>query len=311
MKENNQEELKVISAWLHYIERMTHEEIAEQLHLSRVSVTRLIQKAREEGIVQFTITKPLPAQYQLENRLKDKFNLRSVVIVKTMAESNDTLTEVSRAGARALTNLLFPGCRVGVAFSSTLRSLVDYLTIDPANEPITIQELSGTYLSPTTPYGVSWQLAEKLKARLISLPVPAIVQSEEAHDAILSEPSIREAMQGIGQVDLAIVGLGQTGANATLLKTSYLNEEQMQSIRDQGGVGDILFHFYDINGNYVHTPLEGRVIALTWENVTRIPDIIAVAYGIEKVKTILGALRTGVVHHLVTDYETARAVLEA
>ncbi|PKO11890.1 MAG: hypothetical protein CVU39_26855 [Chloroflexi bacterium HGW-Chloroflexi-10] len=310
MAENNQDELIVIAAWLYYVERMTHEEIAAELHMSRVSITRLLQRARSEGVVQFTITRPLPDQFKIESRLKEKFNLRSATIAKTMSDPNDTAKEVCRYAAVTLKKLLFRNCRLGVAFSSTLSNMVEFLDGNTAPEGITIQELAGTYLSPNAPYGISWRIAEKLNAKINSLPIPVVVQSEEIRDAMLQEPSIKEAMQGIPNVDLAVVGLGRIGDDSTLVKTGHFTPEMMRILKHQGAVGDILLHFYDRDGNYVSNPIRNRMIILQWEELQRIPDVIGVAFGANKVVAIQGALRSGTVHHLVTDMETAMAVMK-
>jgi DNA-binding transcriptional regulator LsrR (DeoR family) len=310
MAENNQDELIVIAAWLYYVEHLTHEEIAAELHMSRVSITRLLQRARSEGVVQFTITRPLPDQFKIESRLKEKFNLRSATIAKTMSDPNDTVKEVCRYAAVTLKKLLFRNCRLGVAFSSTLSNMVEFLDGNTAPEGITIQELAGTYLSPNAPYGISWRIAEKLNAKINSLPIPVVVQSEEIRDAMLQEPSIKEAMQGIPNVDLAMVGLGRIGDDSTLVKTGHFTPEMMRILKQQGAVGDILLHFYDRDGNYVSNPIQNRMIILQWEELQRIPDVIGVAFGANKVVAIQGALRSGTVHHLVTDMETAMAVMK-
>lgn len=310
MAETNQDDLMVIAAWLYYHERLTHEQIAERLKMSRVSITRLLQRARAEGVVQFTITRPLPEQYKLESRLKDKFGLKSVTISQTMANEADTIREVCRAAAFCLKNNLFPECRLGLAFSSTLSHMVEFLDGTSTPRNITIQELAGTYLSPNAPYGISWRIAEKLNANIISLPVPVVVQSEEMRNGLLNEPSIKEAIQGIPLVDVAMVGLGRIGPKSTLVKTGHFTPEMMDELKSRGAVGDILLHFYDRDGKYVANPIENRMLILKWEELTRIPNVIGVATGQNKVEAIKGALLSGTVHHLVTDTDTALAVVK-
>jgi DNA-binding transcriptional regulator LsrR (DeoR family) len=310
MVRNNQDETMVIAAWLYYVEDLTHEEIAKQLQMSRVSITRLLQRARNEGVVQFTITRPMPEQFKLETRLKEKFGLRSVSIAKTMSTPNETTKEVCRYAAVTLQKLLFPGCRLGMAFSSTLSHMVDFLDSNNAPDNIIIQELAGTYLSPNAPYGISWRIAEKLSAKIISMMVPVVVQNEEIRNAMLQEPSIKEAMQGIPLVDLAVVGLGRIGHDSTLVKTGHFTPEMMADLKAQGAVGDILLHFYDLHGNHLSNPIENRMIILNWQEVQQIPDVIGVATGYNKVEAIQGALRSGTVHHLVTDMETALGIMK-
>jgi DNA-binding transcriptional regulator LsrR (DeoR family) len=55
--------------------------------------------------------------------------------------------------------------------------------------------------------------------------------------------------------------------------------------------------------------LRDRVIAFDARRLGRVPAAIGVAAGHTKVRPILGALRAGVVHTLVTDVATAEAVI--
>jgi DNA-binding transcriptional regulator LsrR (DeoR family) len=309
MKDKNQEEQMVIIAWLYYVEHLTHEAIAEKMNLSRVGVTRILQKARSEGIVRFSITRPLPEHFKLENRFKEKFNLRSVTIVRTLSSPLETNQEVCRAAAFLLSKRLFAGCRLGLAFSQTLSSMVDYLDQNACPGNITIQELTGTYLSPDAPYGISWRIAEKIKAHLVSIPVPVVVQSEDIRNMILQEPSIREAFSGFSRVDLAMIGLGNVDPHSTLVKAHYYTPAEMLEQQNRGAVGELLLYFYDNQGKFITNPLQNRMIVIPREDILRIKDVIGVACGPEKVDAIRGALLTGVVHHLVTDQETAIAVM--
>ncbi|MEL6209782.1 MAG: sigma factor-like helix-turn-helix DNA-binding protein, partial [Pseudomonadota bacterium] len=45
------DDLMVRAAWMYYHDDLTHAEIARKLGLSRVKVTRLLKRAREQGIV--------------------------------------------------------------------------------------------------------------------------------------------------------------------------------------------------------------------------------------------------------------------
>ncbi len=68
--------------------------------------------------------------------------------------------------------------------------------------------------------------------------------------------------------------------------------------------------FFEINGRPVPSPIENRLIGLGLDELERIPSVICVAGGSPKVASILGALRGGYVSVLITDNETARAVIE-
>ena len=107
---NPQEELMVEVAWMYYEEGLTHQAIAEKLNKSRVSITRLLQRAREEGIVQVRILKPLPHRLELKRRLQAKYELEDAIITESHSDFEKTLDGIGMAGVNHLFSLLQPPC---------------------------------------------------------------------------------------------------------------------------------------------------------------------------------------------------------
>jgi DNA-binding transcriptional regulator LsrR (DeoR family) len=77
-----------------------------------------------------------------------------------------------------------------------------------------------------------------------------------------------------------------------------------------GIAGDMGGRVFTIDGDLPEHELTGRAVGLTFEELRRIPAVIAVAFGASKARPILGALRTGVINVLCTDDVAARGVLE-
>lgn len=98
--------------------------------------------------------------------------------------------------------------------------------------------------------------------------------------------------------------------DCTVVRTGFLTPEQMADLRRQGAVGDILMRYFDAFGRRVPTPLESRIISPEWEDIRRIPHVVVMAAGPTKVEPILGALRGGFCHCLITDTETAEQALQ-
>ena len=309
MGNSSQEDQMILAAWLYYEERLTQEEIAEQLGVSRVAITRLLQRARQEGIVQIRVTRPLPLQYELERQLKIKFDLENIIVVNTADAMDETLEAIGQAGALLLSKLIFTDCRLGMAWSSTVTRIAPYIDKPARPLKMAVNELAGTFLGPDTPYGVSWRVAEKLGVPLESLPVPVVVQNEAALSAIMQEDRIQLALTHAAEVDIALVGLGDVSPESSMIRTGYLTPDQMAEMRSRGAVGDVLMRFYDIEGHHVPNPYEARTISLQWEQILVIPHIVVMACGKRKAEAILGALRAGMVKSLVTDVAAAEAVL--
>ncbi len=56
----------------HYIDGLSQVEIAKKLHLSRPTISRALQTAKETGLVQIKINDPLTSTATLQKQLKEK-----------------------------------------------------------------------------------------------------------------------------------------------------------------------------------------------------------------------------------------------
>lgn len=308
---DSSEDLMVRAAWMYYHDGLTQRAIADRLDTSRVAVTRLLQRARDEGIVQIKIRKPLPICFELERRLQESFDLQDACVVPTQTNVDDTLDEIGRAGADHLHSILRPNLRLGFGWSTTVSRMAPYLESPAERVPCVINDLAGSMLGEINPYSVSAKVAETLSAPLDPLSVPVVLQSETARDTLLTEPSVRTALANARTCDTAFAGLGEVGPDSTMIRTGYLTPTQMATIQGRGAVGEILMRFFDEDGNNVPTSLDAKVISLEWEDIQKIPDVVIMAAGIEKIPAIRGALRGGLCTCLITDVDTAQALLSS
>lgn len=302
------DDLVVTVANLYYAEDLTQEEVAERLSLSRVAVTRILKRAREDGLVQITVKRPLPDLYALGLRLERAFGLRAARVAATGSSADDSLENLGRAGAELLSRFALPGKRIGAAWSRTVSAIVPYVR-RPAKPPLCVNELAGTYLEPGVPYGVSWKLAERLGAPLETIPAPVLVRSAEAKALMLEERSVARSFENAAKVDVAFVGLGGVSADSSLMKTGYLTEEHLREITEKGAVGDMLMRYFDAEGRHVRMSFEDRAVSPEWETLRRLPLVVAMAYGPSKLAAIKGALAGRLVQGLVTDRATAELLL--
>jgi DNA-binding transcriptional regulator LsrR (DeoR family) len=76
-------------------------------------------------------------------------------------------------------------------------------------------------------------------------------------------------------------------------------------------VGDICARYFDIQGRFLDSDDYKHIIGIPVESLRGVKKIICVIGGIEKAYSLLGALRTGLLKILVTDEQTATAVMTA
>ena len=73
--------LLVEAARLYYEHDFSQQQIAQKLGVSRPGVSRLLNKAREQGIVRIEIRDPSDRGIKIENDLREKYELKKVVVV--------------------------------------------------------------------------------------------------------------------------------------------------------------------------------------------------------------------------------------
>jgi DNA-binding transcriptional regulator LsrR (DeoR family) len=83
---------------------------------------------------------------------------------------------------------------------------------------------------------------------------------------------------------------------------------EIADIAAAGGVGEILGHFVDADGQILETALSSRMLSASFPK-TRNERLVALAGGHEKVDAIRAILNSHRLFGLITDERTAKALL--
>ena len=110
---------------------------------------------------------------------------------------------------------------------------------------------------------------------------------------------------------LKLVGVGTVSLEAQLVAAGLIESREIEAISAEGGLGEMLGHFFDENGDFVDTPLTKRTIAASLQNRAQRADrIIALAGGPQKIAAIRAVLNSGQLSGLITDERTAQSLLD-
>jgi DNA-binding transcriptional regulator LsrR (DeoR family) len=131
------------------------------------------------------------------------------------------------------------------------------------------------------------------------------LSAPEVFDAFLAETSVRDAMALWDRIDVAVVGIGMPHKTERL----DIGDERHDPLLDDS-VGDVVRHYFDEQGDIINWRGEGHMIGVTCDQLRRAPISIGLAAGNEKVRSIIGAARTGMITRLITDTRTAEGVLD-
>jgi DNA-binding transcriptional regulator LsrR (DeoR family) len=298
-------------ARLFFERQLTKVEIAARLGISRFRVARLLDRALAEGVVRIEF-RDTPAQDRaLGGRVAERFGIGRCVV----AASNDD-PPVARLGAEVVDGLLEPGESIGIAWGSTVARVVRAMpTRDDASLDVVQLAGSSTRLDAASdPGDLTRVLAERLGARHHRIHAPAFVESAELRAALRRQPEVAATVERFGAIDVAVVGIGAFGptagaASSSLLRSGALSAAEAARLATLGAIGDLLVHPFTAEGRFVAPDLAARAIAISIDELRRVPSVVAVAAGPAKVAAIRGALLTGVVGVLVTDAATAVGLL--
>ncbi|MFN3983198.1 MAG: sugar-binding transcriptional regulator, partial [Caldilinea sp.] len=202
---------------------------------------------------------------------------------------------------------------IGIAWGTGVHAAVSALGED-RNQQIDVVQILGS-LGAANPLidgpDLARLLAGKLGGRYFDLHAPALVEQPALRNLLLNEPSMREILERARSVALAITGIGTVQEEAaSFLRAGHLSPEALADLRRQGVVGETCGRFFDIHGRFEQFAINERVIGIDLPDLRRIPRVIAVARGLPKAMSILGALHGRYLTVLATDDETAQAVLE-
>jgi len=313
------DELRLMTkaARLYYNHGIHQSEIAKQMGLSQATVSRLLNSAKNIGIVRTTVNIPNGVNAEIEEKLVNKFKLKEAIVVDCEDDQDEMLIqrEIGSSAAFYVETIIHNNDVVGISsWSGTLLSLVDAMHPVPGRTGIQVVQILGGIGNPSAEVHanrLTGRFASLVNGSAYFLPAPGIVGSEVALQVLLDDQYVKEAMQLFDRVSIALVGIGNIEPSKLLtLSGNIFSFEEQEVLRNKGAVGDILLRFFDENGKPVKGPLSNRVVSMSLEQLAKVNLAIAVAGGTRKYKAILGALRGKWINVLVTDRCTAERLVQ-
>lgn len=313
MNEREERKLLVKIAQMYYEEDMTQSDISKELNIYRTSVSRLLKKAREEGIVKITINSNIDETFDLERRMEKLFGLKEVIIIPVKATQSeaDKKKAIGRAGAELLKRIIKNDDVVGFAWGSTLAALVGEFSNCGKKAAHFVPLVGGPGLMDTR-YHVNtivYNIANDFSGTAYFIDAAAVVEKKETKDDIIQSQYFEKITELWRDLTIAVVGIGNPSKSSNLIWAGFCGNQEIADLNQRGAIGDICSRFYDINGNLINSDLSNRTIAIELDNLKRIPYSIGIAESVEKAPSIIGAVRGKYINTLITTEETANAII--
>ncbi|MFC5757136.1 sugar-binding transcriptional regulator [Rhizobium sp. GCM10022189] len=303
--------LAVRAAWLHYAGGLTQSDVARRLGIPSVKAHRLIARAVADGVVKVTIDGDIVECVELETRLAERFGLQYCEVAPDLGEEGLPLRALGHAGAGYLKREIEHGDHavIGLGHGRTLSAAVQYMPRTNAKDMRFVSLLGGlTRNYGANPYDVMHRIAEKTGTQAYVMPVPFFANTAEDREVLRAQRGVKEVFDLANNADLKLVGLGTVDAEAQLVLSGLVEPGEIEDIAAAGGVGEILGHFFNADGQILDTALTGRTLSASFPT-TKKERLVALAGGQAKVAAIRAILRSRRLHGLITDERTAQALL--
>jgi deoxyribonucleoside regulator len=294
---------------LYYELGETQSRVAEILGVTRPQVSRLLKRARAEGIVEIRIVDGATATSTAGDQLRDRFGLAGVHLAPSIAGPEEVGRRmVGRIGAEVLRAAIRDGAAVGIGDGASISAVADAVAADePLHETgATVVPLCGGYWFTGPAREPFRRVADGIGGQALGLLAPGLVDDPATKRSLTAHAGVRRIAELWDRLDVAAFGIG-----APVWSVAALGRDIARELDHDGAVGEVLVSPFDDHGRFVCDALRDRTIAYDARELSsgRIPVRIGVANGAAKVRPILGALRGGLLTTLVTDQATAAAVL--
>lgn len=289
-----------------YLEDASKTDLAEEFSISRFRVARLLQRARESGVVTIEINDRDERRDALAGDLADHLQLDECLVVQAGDTDEDNRRRLARAAATHIARSVREGDVVGFSWGRTLVAIGEMLSSLP---PVTVIQLTGTvgHDFRQSPVEVIRRISAAASVDPVAIFAPLFAASEDTARTFRSDPAIRDALSLYAELSMAVLAVGSWDPPITQL-IPLLTPEEHAELDREGAKAEMAGIFMREDGTLIDAALTRRRISVEPEDLLSTPRVLAVAGSVEKAGAIAAAARSGLITSLITDDRTAAAL---
>lgn len=314
MAETRDERLKqsLVVAKLYYQGDQSQSQIAQQLGISRPTVSRLLQFARQQGLVQIKIVDPMQTVQALETALKQRYTIEVHVVPTQMTPLNDLVNKVGQYAARYLEQIVTEHDIIGIGWGKTIYAIGMNLEPDTLTGVEVVQLKGGVSYAKEHTYAFESLEAFANAFHTVPqyLPLPVIFDHQQTKELVEKEQHIQHLLALGRRANIAIYSVGTVRKTARLFQLEYLQDQEKQYLQAHA-IGDIFSRYIDRRGQIVDPELNQRTIGISLDDLRKKQHSILVAAGDAKVPAVQAALEGGYPNCLIIDQHAAAELLKA
>ncbi len=296
---------------LYYEKELTQAQIAKEFDISRPAVSKLLSEARHRGIVRIEIRSPLDSDDDLLDRLTRAFDLDGGLIIPSATKDEGLIRQLIVSQSVSYLKKVFPEINnLGIGWGKTIGELIEEFEANVSNG---VDQRAVCPVIGSAPNAIQWlqtneltrMFAEKINFTPFYLHAPAFPFSAEDKQLFMNTAEYQKVSELWDQLDTILLGLGTYPTvpdQATAVRFGNL-------LKEKKAVGVLATYYFDIEGNIIESPND-IVVRIPLEALQKAQRVMVICGSLNKIRALRGALKTGLISHLITDENTARELLK-
>lgn len=304
-------DLLVRVAELYYQQELNQSEIAKILGTSRTTISRLLEEAKETGVVEIIVHSPVRKDAQLSYTLRTLLGLRDAVVVGGTFDPDKALEYCCISANQFLGTILTNNTAIGITWGAAMQKFCEVLTPRELYNVNVVQMVGCLGTGDPTMDGLELaiRISRKLGGTYSNIYAPIYVENELVHSYLINENQIKASLRRAGQTDVVITGIGSLDDNTALQRAGYFTDKDRMFLRSKGAVAHVLARPIDAKGNEIS--FDGHyVVGAPLSAMKAAQWTIGIAVSEVKAEAAVAACRGGYINTLVVDQVLAKAAIE-
>ncbi|MHC1692548.1 MAG: sugar-binding domain-containing protein [Sphaerochaetaceae bacterium] len=295
----------------YYVKKKLQREIAAEFGVSHVQISKYLKLAEDRGIVSISINPPGISKEDgqwYSVLFKEMFGLKNLVLTPGSNNYDKAHSQLVDAASRYIYER-YPNrmTNIGLGWGRTMFDIAKMETGQPAKSNWMYYPLAAPVMSHSDDYFNYDLIVSNFITHWGGGIDPQFSDCIHLHDGKLDFSKLIQ--QYWRKLDLILCGIGISFTRYPTSRGQLFSADVLKQIDSKDIAGDLANYFFDINGK-VYSLKEGVQMVVPLDVLNDVPEVVAVATGFQKVVSVIGALRTGIVDTLITDIETARHMVE-
>jgi deoxyribonucleoside regulator len=296
----------------YYLEDLSLRQIAAKLNISITSVSRLLARARREGLVEITIQDQDPSFHDLELKIESEFSLKECSVVPFSENTESMYSDMAQAVGKLFERHLKGRTYLGVSWGETLKAIGQDMKVSGLTHVrvVPIIGAMGTIETGIYANSIAKSFAERLGGVSYLVNPPAILDSKRVKNSVLTDKNFFKVKALWNRIDVALLSVSGLESDASVARFGIFSPEELEYLRSRGVVCATNFNMIDEDGKSVANEISERIINMDLLQLRKARIVILAACGLKKTRAIAAALLGRIPDILVTDNKTAAHLLK-